>query len=143
MNNPAPRTSSGSGSEAVGKRWARYHRNGYEVSSDGDFRYSALNVKLADGRTIEEAYQLDVKGYRSVSNDWRAGKGKPPVNPIGREELYEAYKDLWRQWAFENPGMVLQLQRLSAGRVLTDRFATSEINQARALAELINEFEES
>lgn len=35
---------------------------GYEVSSSGDKRFSALFAKMADGRTIEEHYQCDIKG---------------------------------------------------------------------------------
>lgn len=53
----------------------------YEVSTKGDSRFSALNARLVDGRTIEEAYQLDVKGYRRFGNDWRLGKGKAPLIP--------------------------------------------------------------
>ena len=48
--------------------WARYSPNSYEVSTKGDKRFSALNARLKDGRTIEEAYQLDVKGYRQDVN---------------------------------------------------------------------------
>ena len=67
--------------------WARYSPNSYEVSTKGDKRFSALNARLKDGRTIEEAYQLDVKGYRQDVNgvqdtNWRKGKGKPPINGL-------------------------------------------------------------
>lgn len=61
--------------------WARRAENSYEVSSKGDTRFSALNAKLKDGRTIEEAYQLDVKGYRAQGDNWRLGKGKAPIVP--------------------------------------------------------------
>lgn len=63
-------------------RWARTTtEDSYEVSSNGDKRFSALVARLLDGRTIEEAYQLDVKGYRRLGSDWRLGKGKPPMIP--------------------------------------------------------------
>lgn len=64
-------------------RWARRaaEDESYEVSTFGDKRFSALNARLSDGRTIEEAYQLDVKGYRKFGNDWRLGKGKSPIIP--------------------------------------------------------------
>jgi hypothetical protein len=52
-----------------GKGWAVEFENGYEVSTVGDKRFSALVAKLKDGRTIEEAYQLDVKGFRQLGND--------------------------------------------------------------------------
>lgn len=41
--------------------WQRYR--GYEVSSKGDKRFSAFNAILSDGRSIEQHYQCDVKGY--------------------------------------------------------------------------------
>lgn len=119
--------------------WSRYHSNNYEVSSYGDKEFSALNAKLKDGRTIEEAYQLDVKGYRSQGNDWRLGKGKLPLNNFTGEDLYREYKKLWIQWADENKGKLEALSQRAEGKVLTDQFATTPINQARVLAELINE----
>jgi len=119
--------------------WSRYSNNGYEVSSKGDTRFSALYAKLKDGRTIEEAYQLDIKGYRKVSNNWTAGKGKPSLNSMSHEEQYQAYKQLWKQYLSENPELLEDLRVKSAGKVLTDRFASSDINQARALSDLLNE----
>lgn len=110
---------------------------GYEVSSQGDKRFSALNARLRDGRTIEEAYQLDVKGYRAYSSDWRAGKGKPALNPA--TDLWAEYKALWLTWAAENPLAMAELADKAKGKCLTDRFASSAISQARALAEILNE----
>ena len=40
--------------------WTR--KGGYEVSTAGDWRFSALTARLDDGRTIEMHYQCDVKG---------------------------------------------------------------------------------
>lgn len=123
-------------------KWARHHYSGYECSSRGDQQFSALFAKLADGRTIEEAYQLDVKGYRAISDNWRDGKGNKPYNEKTREELWSEYLELWRQWVQENPAAFASLRERSSGKVLTDMFATSDINQARALATLITEAEE-
>ncbi|MDF5727689.1 MAG: putative molybdenum carrier protein [Rhizonema sp. PD38] len=124
--------------------WARYALQGkanYEVSSAGDGRFSALNAKLSDGRTIEEAYQLDVKGYRSSPDDknWRKGKGKPPRTPMPGGQLYQEYKKLWQQWVQENPNLINELALKSQGLVLTDKFASTNISQARALAEILTE----
>lgn len=117
--------------------WARHHADGYEVSTKGDKRFSALNARLPDGRTIEEAYQLDVKGYRDVSNDWRSGKGRPPLRiPV---DLWGGYLGLWGVWARRNPKLIEELACLASGKVLTDCFATTEINQAHALAILVHE----
>lgn len=122
-------------------RWARHHQCGYEVSSQGDTRFSALFAKLQDGRTLEEAYQLDIKGYRAVTSSWRDAKGKPPLNGKTRAELWEEYLFLWRLWASENPVLITALREAAKGCVLTDKFASTDINQARALAFLITEAE--
>ena len=119
--------------------WARRAENSYEVSSKGDTRFSALKATLKDGRTIEEAYQLDVKGYRAQGNNWRLGKGKPPLKPMSKEESWQAYKNLWRQFLEENPTLEQDLRNKASGKVLTDMFASTDISQARALAELLNE----
>lgn len=121
-------------------RWARKDSNGYEISSRGDSRFSALTAKLKDGRTIEEAYQLDIKGYRSKGNDWRLGKGKAPLISMTKEQSWEAYKSLWKQWSLENPELINELRsKVGVNGILTDMFANTEISQARALAEIINE----
>lgn len=129
-------------SSAAPREWARFHENGYEVSSKGDSRFSALRARLRDGRTIEQAYQLDVKGYRVCTDDWRHGKGKTPLNDLTVEQLEQEYKDLWRKWASENPRKIEDLRRLSKGKVLTDCFAKTPISQARFLAEILDETEE-
>lgn len=121
--------------------WARFHANGYEVSSQGDTRFSALFAVLPDGRTIEEAYQLDVKGYRVISDNWRDGKGNKAYNNKSRAELWAEYLELWREWVIDTPIMFYDLRQRSKGKVLTDKFATSDINQAHALAVLISEQE--
>ncbi len=118
-------------------RWARFDPHGYECSTAGDRRFSALCARLSDGRTIEEAYQLDVKGYRALGNDWHLGKGEPPLHRVNN--LWESYLSLWRQWAEENPALMADLIARAHGGVLTDRFAATPISQARALAHLLNE----
>ena len=114
---------------------------GYEVSSRGDRRFSALYARLKDGRTIEEAYQLDVKGYRQQGNDWRIGKGKASIYDSTPGQLWVAYLALWNVWATENPDLIEDLREKSRGKILTDMFATSFVSQARALAEILDETE--
>lgn len=107
--------------------WARYSSKGYEVSSRGDKRFSAFYARLKDGRTIEQAYQ-QAKG---------SGKGRPAKDPSFK--YWETYLALWQRWAKENPALIRELAILAADRVLTDRFANTENNQARALACILNE----
>lgn len=123
--------------------WSRYPLPGkesYEVSSHGDKRFSAMWARLSDGRTIEEAYQLDIKGYRIRGNDWRLGKGNPPLHPMTKEQIWEAYKGLWQLWAIDHPDLVEELAILAAGKVLTDKFAKTEVSQARAWTEILNDY---
>lgn len=140
-------------------KWARYSNNSYEVSSQGDKRFSALfaklqpgaditiirgfpdgtysleNVKLKAPLTIEEIYQIYIKGYKTVSE----GKGKPPKYDISKEESYNLYKNLWRVYLEQNPELEQDLREKAKGKVLTDKFASTDISQARALAEILNE----
>lgn len=122
------------------KRWARFYPGGYEVTSKGDARFSALFARLPDGRTIEEAYQLDVKGFRENTSDWRAAKGLPPRNGMSREKLWDEYLSLWRIWTENNPELFQEIVEIvKSGRILTDRFAMSPVNQAHALSVLAQE----
>ena len=115
--------------------WQRF--GGYECSSKGDKRFSAFTARLRDGRTIEEHYQCDVKGYDPGGKNWKLGKGKPPLKDVN---LYEEYLQLWKYWATDNIPLMRELYHLARKEryILSDRFATSEINQARALADILN-----
>lgn len=112
--------------------WTNRPGDGYEVSSRGDRRFSALHARLPDGRTIEDAWG-QAKGY----SDGRAAKGRPALTP--GFDYWKTYKGLWAQWASANPGLMQELSVASQGRPLVDRFARTENNQARALAELLAE----
>lgn len=123
---------------AVAFSYARY--GGYECSSRGDRRFSALFARMPDGRTIEMHYQCDVKGYQPGGTNWRLGKGKPPLDPS--IDLYAAYKALWLEWA-ENHKPEMRELYVAAKRtngVLSDMFATGPISQARALADILNDW---
>lgn len=120
----------------------------YEVSSNkGDRRFSALYAILKDGRSIEEAYQLDVKGYREIAEkqgykrgDKIPGKGKTFITSMTEEEGYQAYKNLWETYLKENPELAeVLIKQINAGSILTDTFARTVNNQARALAEITKE----
>lgn len=112
---------------------------GYECSSKGDKRFSAFNAIMPDGRSIECHYQCDVKGYAPGSTNWRLGKGKPPLD--GSKDLWLEYLALWQQWANNNPQLIkeLKIAVLSKNNILSDMFATTPVNQARALAEILNQ----
>ena len=118
--------------------WAR-HGKGYEVSTKGDMRFSAFFAKLEDGRSIEVHFQCDTKQYDPGGTNWKLGKGKPPKDKS--IDLWNEYLKLWRRWVDLNPHLLEELYHITklTNNLLTDRFASSECNQARALAYLINE----
>lgn len=134
---PPPASGSAVQTAAGGWRWARFAKDGYECSSLGDKRFSALYAVMPDGRTIESHFQLTVKGYGVFGTDWRLGKGKPPLDPS--VDVWAGYLALWRTWAAAHPDLMADLATRARGKVLTDRFASSPNSQARALAHLLGE----
>lgn len=121
-------------------QWCR--QKGYECSSKGDKRFSALFAKLEDGRTIEMHYQCDIKGYDPGGTNWRLGKGKPPISAeITKEMLWKGYFRLWKTWAEQNSALIEELRHHAKANdnTLSDCFATTPINQAHALVEILNE----
>lgn len=120
-------------------KWSRF--GGYEVSSKGDRRFSAFYARMPDGRSIEEHYQCDVKGYDPGGRNWRLGKGKAPLGNFSGNTLWQAYLGLWKIWA-QNHAAELEELRVLAGKhnnLLSDHFALTSINQAHALATILNE----
>lgn len=117
--------------------WKRYDKSGYEVSSKGDKRFSAFNAKMLDGRSIEQHYQCDVKGYDPGGTNWRVGKGKPPIRECN---LLDEYTNLWFDFAENNPILIQELYVLAKEHnyTLTDMFATTDVNQANALSIVLN-----
>lgn len=133
--------------------WARTATNSYEVSTQGDKRFSALNAKFKPGTVIDG---VDVSGmtienvYQSIIK--KSGKGKAPskdsklynesLTTEGEREDFsyrEGYLPLWQEWARQNPELIQELREKSAGKVLTDKFASTRVSQARALADILNE----
>ena len=115
--------------------WSRF--GGYECSTQGDRRFSAITARLDDGRTIEEHYQCDVKGYDPNGTNWRLGKGKPPLDPT--KDLFNEYLKLWWRWAHQNEVWIEELRdhAVAHNHRLSDRFATTPVNQAHALAVIL------
>lgn len=122
--------------------WRRY--DGYEVSSKGDSRFSALNarfpIEYLGGRTIEQIYQCCVKQFNPGGTNWKDYKGKPPLDPV--VDLWKEYLSLWRLWSHLNIDLMRELYaNASYGgqHYLSDMFANTSISQARALAGCLNE----
>ena len=134
------------------KGWARTATNGYEVSSQGDKRFSALYATFkpgtivfghdVSGRTIESVYQHGVKqGDWNTDNNSKTGTPKDKTIITGNTEdaSYEqGYLPLWQEWAKQNPELIQELKEKAFGKVLTDKFASTRVSQARALFNIIN-----
>ena len=115
-----------------GEGWSNQRGTGYEVSSQGDKRFSPLYARLPDGRLVEDAWGQS-KGYANR----HAAKGKLAVHE--GFDYWGTYKGLWSQWAEANPGLMADLAQASQGQQLVDPFAKTLNNQAHALAELLAE----
>ena len=125
-------------------RYTWNRKGGYQCSTKGDRRFSAFYARLADGRSIEEHYQCDVFNQFDIGGtNWRLGKGKSPLRNISPDDLYLEYKDLWKQYFALNPYLVDFLIDIlpNYNYTLSDVFATSPINQARAIADILNDIE--
>lgn len=132
--------------------WADKSNNSYEVSTNGDKRFSALVATFKEGtmidgenvggKTIEDVYQSVIK---------KSGKGQAPAKDSklyneslktkeDREDFSytEGYLPLWQEWARQNPELIEELREKAKGKVLTDMFANTRVSQARALADILN-----
>lgn len=105
----------------------------YEVSSKGDKDYSALYAKLEDGRSIEEHYQVDVKGYKDIAS----GKNRPPKDTS--KNLQEEYTKLWKRYFELYPDRFEFIkEKVDSGIKLTDQFAKSNsVNQADTIMDIV------
>lgn len=134
--------------------WDYKANNNYEVSSKkGDERFSAFNAIFKEGtiidgvnvggKSIEDVYQHIVK---------KSEKGQAPAKDSRlynealktkeeREDFSytEGYLPLWQEWAKQNPGLIEDLRKKAKGKTLTDKFANTRVNQARALADILNQ----
>lgn len=125
-------------------RYQYSRHEGYECSSAGDKRFSAFYAHLGEKykhRTIEQVYQCDVKGFDPGGYNWRLGKGKSAKNGKSPEQLWEEYYALWCDWLEPRKAWMPELRWLAWRNkcVLRDSYASSPINQARAMAQWLSE----
>ena len=116
----------------------------FEVSTKGTpegRRYSAFNarIKAKGNKSIEDIYQVDIKGGEKLGPGKYSKKGSLYDGPLTYDELWSSYKGLWQEFFNENPDMLLEISRLTEGKMIVDRFASSDISQARAIFEILSE----
>ena len=138
--------------KTVPSKWARTAENGYEVSTRGDKRFSALVATFnkgitidgvdVGGRTIEDVYQSIIKKSRKGQTPSKDSKlyNESLKTKEEREDFSytEGYLPLWQEWAKQNPELIDELRIKAKGKTLTDKFANTRVSQARALAEILN-----
>lgn len=114
-------------------KWSR--KEGYQINSKTDKRFSPFFCYLRDGKSIEWHYQVSVKGYSSIEE----GKGKLPLNKL--LDPFTQYCNMWRAWAKDHPVLIEELFELvkQHDNTLGDFFASTETNQAHALSLVLNE----
>lgn len=80
-----------------------------------------------------------MKGYRKFGNSPMLGKGKSPLDKS--KNLWKEYLVLWKTCAKENPILIEELKNKvkAYNNVLSDRFANTPVNQAHALADILND----
>lgn len=113
-----------------------------ECSSKGDKRFSAFYARLEDGRTIEQHYQCDLKGYDPGGTNWRLGKGKPPLTSWPYETHFSLYTALWRRYLAMHPELLNFLcEQAKTGYVFTDAFSSpGRMDQAKSLTFIVDEY---
>jgi len=119
-------------------KWSRVVKRGepyYECSSKGNKSYSALYAFL-DGISIEEIYQLDIKGYRGKVKHWKEAKGLPSL--IEYDDVFKEYTKLWIKYFKLHPELYDNILKEARGKTITDMFGVRDINQARAICYLCN-----
>lgn len=111
-----------------------------ECSSKGDKRFSAFYARLEDGRTIEQHYQCDIKGYDPGGTNWRLGKGKPPLTSWPYEAHFFLYLGLWKRYLAMHPDLLKFLcEQAKAGYLFTDSFSSpGRMDQAKSLTFLVD-----
>lgn len=131
--------------------WARTAEDGYEVSTRGDKRFSALVATFnkgtiidgvdVGGRTIEDVYQSVIKKSRKGQAPAKDSKlyNESLKTKEEREDFSytKGYLPLWQEWAKQNPELIDELRIKAKGKTLTDQFANTRVSQARALSEIL------
>lgn len=64
--------------------------------------------------------------------------GQLPKETMEDYSYYMGYKPLWEIWAKQHPELINELRENAKGKTLTDRFASTRVSQARALADILN-----
>ena len=82
-----------------------------------------------------ELLEIGIRGFSNTNEGFK----QPARNGIRPEQCWQLYRQLWQTWAGLHPDLMDELMKQASGLVITNQFANSPINSARALAELLND----
>lgn len=109
-------------------KWEWRSRDGYEVTSKGDRRFSPFYMILKDGTSIEDFYQNNVKGG--------VGKGNPCDD---MEMAHTKLRNLMNDYIFTHYGLFYELALIGMTKPFTDMFDKYG-GQNKIYAECLNNY---
>ena len=104
-----------------------------------------LDEATLSGYTGEEMIDMFLSARPIPSNiifseEWlNTGKFNLSKQEIEDFSYEKGYLPLWQEWAKQNPELIEELRKATVGKTLTDKFASTRVSQARALADILNE----
>ncbi len=135
------------GVDVSGKTIEYVYQNVIKKSGKGKApaKSSILNIEAVDekGHPIFDAAKLPHDLLKIVVDYTTLGGRNLTKEEMEDFSYYEGYLPLWKEWAKQNPALISELKAKSAGKTLTDKFAKTKVSQARALTDILNNFNES
>lgn len=123
--------------ENVQKFIDRYVPKKFQEYINSEKIYDDNKADAKDNKGRVSAFFRDNYNIHFI-NEYFIGTGKSHES-FEDFSYYEGYLPLWQEWARQNPQLIDQLIEKASGKVLTDRFANTRVNQARALSDILNE----
>jgi hypothetical protein len=106
-----------------------------------------LDETTLNGYTGEEMIDMFLSAGPIPSNiifseEWlNTGKFNLSKQEIEDFSYEKGYLPLWQEWAKQNPELIEELRKATVGKTLTDKFASTRVSQARALADILNSYQ--
>ena len=107
-----------------------------------------LDEATLSGYTGEEMIDMFLSARPIPSNiifseEWlNTGKFNLSKQEIEDFSYEKGYLPLWQEWAKQNPELIEELRKATVGKTLTDKFASTRVSQARALADILNSYQQ-
>lgn len=106
---------------------------GMEPSEDSVLRFNPV-ARPEDDDFLDT---LPKELAQAIADDFIGNKDATEAQ-LQDYSYYRIYLPLWQEWARQNPELIEELREKAKGKVLTDMFANTRVNQARALADILN-----